>query len=100
MVLKDSLRLILSDDTVTVDMEVMTLKGGHIFKQDKHSGEKGFIPWSKNTPPPAFLKESKEDTAQKLFLEVIFDQDLTPNFRPKQPWEMPQRSKIIGQSIC
>ena len=41
------LRFILPDDTVTVDMEVMTLKGVHIYKQDKHSSEKSFIPWIK-----------------------------------------------------
>ena len=34
------LRFILPDNTVTVDMEVMTLKGVHIFKQEKHSSEK------------------------------------------------------------
>ena len=38
------LRFILPEDTVTVDMEVMTLKGIHIFRQDKHSNEKMFIP--------------------------------------------------------
>ena len=36
------LKFILLDDTVTVDMEVMTLMGVHIFKQDKHSSEKKF----------------------------------------------------------
>ena len=51
-----SLRFILPDDMVTVDMEVMTLTGVYVFRQDKHSSEKGFIPWSEeNTPPPTFL---------------------------------------------
>ena len=55
------LRFILPDDTVTLDMEVMTLSGVHIFKQDKHSSEKSFIPWSEeNTPPPALLKRLRE----------------------------------------
>ena len=34
------LRFILPADTVSVDMEVMTLKGIHIFRQDKHLNEK------------------------------------------------------------
>ena len=61
------LRFILLDDTVTVVMEVMTLiKGVHIFKQDKHSSEKIFIPWNKgNTPHPAFLKRVRE-TQKKI----------------------------------
>ena len=47
--------------TVTVDMEVMTLKGVYVFKQDKHSSKKGFIPWIKeNIPPPAFPKRVRE----------------------------------------
>ena len=51
------LRFILPEDTVTVDMEVMTLKGIHIFRQDKHSNKKMFIPWSEhNKPPSSFLK--------------------------------------------
>ena len=31
------LRFILPDNTVTIDMEVMTLKGVHSFRQDKYS---------------------------------------------------------------
>ena len=57
------LRFILLDDTVTVDMEVMTLKGVHIFK---HFSEKSFIPWSEeNTPPPTFLKRVRETQTKK-----------------------------------
>ena len=68
-------------------MEVMNLTGVHIFRQDKHFSEKSFIPWSKeNTPPPAFLKRVRETQTKKSkeFLESILDQDLEPNFRPKQ----------------
>ena len=36
---KGLLRIILPEDAVTVDMEVMTLKGIYIFRQDKHSNE-------------------------------------------------------------
>ena len=38
------LRFILPADTVTADMEVMTLSGVHILKQDKHISEKTCIP--------------------------------------------------------
>ena len=82
------LKFIIPDDTVTVDMEVMTLTGIYIFRQDKHCSEKSFIPWSEeNTPPPAFLKRIRQTQTKKSkeFLESILDQDLEPNFRPKQP---------------
>ena len=68
---------------MTVDMEVMTLKGVHIFKQDKHSSKNSFIPWSEeNTPPPAFLKKVRETqmTNSKEFLESILDQDFGTQF--------------------
>ena len=73
------LRFILPDDTVIVDMEVMTLKGVHIFKQDKYSSEKSFIPLSEeNTPLPAFMKRVRETQTKKSkeFLESILDQDI------------------------
>ena len=58
---KGLLRFTLSKDTVTVDMEVMTLKGIYIFRQNKHSDEKTFIPWSEDKKPPSsFLKRLKE----------------------------------------
>ena len=54
---KELLRFIIPEDTMTVDMEIMTLKGIHIFRQDKNSNEKAFIPWSEdNTPLSLFLK--------------------------------------------
>ena len=71
------LRFILPDDTVTIDMEVMTLKGLHIFRQDKHYNEKIFFPWSEdNTPPSSFLKRARETQtkASKEFLESVLDQ--------------------------
>ena len=34
------LKFVIPEDTVTIDMEVMTLKGIHIFRQDRHSNEK------------------------------------------------------------
>ena len=49
---KGFLKFVLPEDTVTVDMEVMTLKGIHIFWQDKHSNEKLFIPWSEHNNSP------------------------------------------------
>ena len=96
------LRFILPDDTVTDDMEVMTLMGVHIFKQDKHSSEKSFIPWSKeNTPPPAFLKRVWETWTKKSkeFLESISDQDLEPNFRPKQPCKCPKIARLSNSQF-
>ena len=58
---KGLLRFIVPDDTVTVDMEIMTMKVIHIFKQDKNSSEKTFIPWSEDTKPPSsFLKRVRE----------------------------------------
>ena len=53
------LRFIVPDDTVTIAMEIMTLKDINSFKQDKNSSEKTFIPWTKaNKPPSSFLKKS------------------------------------------
>ena len=83
---EELLKFVLPDDTVTVDIEVMTLTGIHTYRQDKHCSEKSFIPWrEENTPPPAFLKRVRETQTKKSkeFLESIFDQDLEPNFRPK-----------------
>ena len=37
---KGFLKFVLPEDIMTVDMEVMTLKGIHIFQQDKYSNEK------------------------------------------------------------
>ena len=78
-------------------MEVMTLLGFHIFKQDKHISEKSVIPWSKeNTPPTAFLKTVRDTQTKKSkeFLESILDQDLEPNFRPKEPCRCPKVAKL------
>ena len=61
------LRFILPEDTVTVHVEVMTLKGLYIFRQDKHSNEKTFIPWSEDhKPPSSFLKRLRENARQTL----------------------------------
>ena len=54
------LKFVIPEDTVTTDMEVMILKGIHIFRQDRHSIEKTFIPWSDhNKHPSSFFKETK-----------------------------------------
>ena len=94
---KGLLRFILPNDTVTVDMEVMTLTRVHIFRQDKHFNEKSFIPGSEeNTPPPAFLKRVRETQAKKSreILESILDQDLEPSLRPKYTCECPKIAKL------
>ena len=73
------LKFILPDDTVTVDFEVMTLTGIHIYRKDRNCSKKSFLPWSEeNTPPPTFLKKVKETQGKRSeeFLESILDQDL------------------------
>ena len=56
------LRFILPEDTVIVDMEVMTLKGIHIFKQDKHSYEKCLFPGVNIINPFFILEETRGDS--------------------------------------
>ena len=71
------LRFIAPYYTVTIDMEIMTLKGIHIFKQDKNSSEKTFFPWSEdNRPPPSFLKRVRE-------IQKKTSKDILENFRPR-----------------
>ena len=87
------LRFVLPEDTVTVDMEVMTLKGIHIFQQDKNSNKKTFILWSeRNKPPSTFLKRLREtqDKPTKEFLESMLDRNLEANFRPKTACKCPK----------
>ena len=91
------LRFVLPEDTVTVDMEVMTLKGIHIFQQDKNSNKKTFIPWSEhNKPPSSFLKRLREtqDKPAKDFLESLLDRNLEANFRPKICCKCPKIAKM------
>ena len=86
------LKFILPDNIVTVDLEVMTVTGIHIYRKDRNCSKKSFLPWSKeNTPPPTFLKKVKETQGERLkeFLESILDQDLEPNFRPKPHVNVP-----------
>ena len=99
---KGLLKFILPDDTVTVNLEVMTMTGVHIYRKDRHCCEKRFIPWSEeNTPPPAFLKTVKETQGKnsKEFLKSILDQDLEPNFRPKQPCKCPKLDKLANSQL-
>ena len=91
------LKFIVPDDTVTIDMDIMTLKGIHIFKQDKNSSEKTFIPWSEdNKPPSSFLKRVRETQKQisKEFLESVSDQELKPKLRPKCPCTCPKVARM------
>ena len=63
---KGLLKFIFPNDTVTVDSEVMTLTGVHVYKRDKNCIEKQFFPWSeKNTPPPEFSEKVRETQGQK-----------------------------------
>ena len=79
------LRFIIPDDTVTIDMEIMTLKSIYIFKQDKNTSEKTFIPWSEdNKPPSSFLKRVRETQRKnsKEFLKTVLVQELQPILGP------------------
>ena len=84
---------------MTVNLEVMTLTGVHIYRKHRNYSKKSFIPWSEeNTPPPAFLKRVKETQAENPieFLESILDRDLESNFRPKQPCKCPKLAKLAN----
>ena len=97
------LKFILPDDTMTGNMAAMTLTGIHIYRQNKNCSEKGFIPWSdENTPPAAFLKRVRKTQTKtsKSFLESILDQDLEPNFRPKQPCKCPKLAKLADSQLA
>ena len=99
---KGLLRFIVPDETVTAGMEIMTLKGIHIFKQDKNSSEKTFIPWSEdNRSPSSFLKRVRETqkNTPKEFLELVLDQELRPNFRPKHPYTCPKVARMTDNQF-
>ena len=90
-------RFILTEDTVKEDMEVMTLKGVYIFRQDKHSKEKTFIPWSENhKPPSSFLKRLKETQGKpsRDFLESVMGQNLEPNYRHRHYCTCPKVARL------
>ena len=94
---KGLLRFILPKDAVTVDMEVMTLKGVYIFRQDKHSNEKTFIPWTEDHKhPSSFLKRLKETQGKpsRDFLESVMDQNLEPNYRPRHYCTCPNVARL------
>ena len=94
---KGLLRFMLPEDTATVDMEVMTLKGVYTFRQDKHSNEKTFIPWSKDhKPPSSFLKRLKETQGKpsRDFLESVMNQNLEPNYRPRHYCTCPKVARL------
>ena len=96
------LKFVLPEDTVTVDMEVMTLKGIHIFRQDNNSNEKTFIPWSEhNKPPSSLLKRLREtqDTPSKEFLESMLDRNVEANFRPKTTYKCPKIARMSDSEL-
>ena len=96
------LRFVLPEDTVTVDMEVMTSKGIHISQQDKNSNEKTFIPWSEhNKPPSSFLKWLREtqDKPTKEFLESMLDRNLEANVRPKTACKCPKIARMSDSKL-
>ena len=92
----------LPKDTVTADMEVMTLKGTSIFRQDKHSNEKTFIPWNEdNKPPSSFLKRLKEtqDKPSRDFLESVMGWNLEPKYRPRHYCTCPKVTKLLDIQV-
>ena len=96
------LKFVIPEDTVTVDMEVMILKGILIFWQDKHSNEKMFIPWSdRNKPPSSFLKRLRDThgTPSKEFLETLVDSNLDKNVRSKTPCKCPKVAKMSDREV-
>ena len=86
------LKFILPDDTVTVDLEVMTFTGNRVYKKDRNSFEKRFFSWSEeNTHNQEFLRKVRETQGQRMkeFLGSLLGQDLVPNLWPKSV-QMPQ----------
>ena len=99
---KGFLKFLVPEDTVTIDMEVMTLKGIHIFRQDRHPNEKKFIPWTDhNKPPSSFLKRLRDTqgTPSKEFLETIVGRNLDENFRPKTPCKCPKVANMLDREM-
>ena len=99
---KEFLKFVIPEDTVTVDMEVMTLKGIHIFRQDKHSNEKTFIPWSDpNKPPSSFLKRLRDTKGMpsKEFLEMLVDRNLDEKIQTKDPCKCPRVAKMSDGEV-
>ena len=99
---KGFLKFVIPEDTMAVDREVMTLKGIHIFRQDKHSDEKTFIPWSDhNKPPSSFLNRLRntQGTPSKEFLEMLVDRNLDGKFRPKTPCKCPKVARMSYREV-
>ena len=96
------LRFILPQDTVTIDKEGMTLKGLYFFRQDKHSNEKTFIPWSEDyKPPSSFLKRHRETQGKpsRDFLESGVDKNLEPIYRPRHYCTCPKVVKLSDMQV-
>ena len=85
------LKFILPEDTVIVDLEVMTLIGVLVYQKDKNCVGKKFFPWSEeNIPPQEFLKKVKETQGQRT-------KDLAPNFQPKSLCKCPNFTKLASK---
>ena len=97
---KGLLKFILPNDTVTIDLEVMTLTGVHVYRKDRNCVEKRFFPWGEeNTPPPEFLRKVRETQGQKTkeVLGSLLNQDLVPNFWPNSPCKCPSFAKLVDK---
>ena len=93
------LKFILPDDMVTIDLEVMTLTGVHVYRKDRNCGEKRFFPWGEeNTPPQEFLRkvrepQGKEQTNFRITLEPSFSTQLLA----KSPCKCPNFAKLVSK---
>ena len=80
------LKFTLPKDTVTVDLEVMTLTGIHTLKKNKNNLEKMILPLEQRKYASSIIfgkGERDSKTRDKKLLSTLLNQDLEPNYRPK-----------------
>ena len=97
---KGFLKVLIPEDTVTIDMEVMTLKGIHIFQAGQAlQCKKTLFLGDHNKPPSSFLKRLRDTqgTPSKEFLEIV--RNLDENFRPKTPCKCPKVAKMSDREV-
>ena len=70
-------------DTVTINLEVKTLKGQYTFAQHNNYNEMSFRPWSEDLQPSeTFMRIVRETQIEpnRYYLETIMNQSLYDNF--------------------
>ena len=97
------LRFVLPEDTVTVDMEVMTLKGIHTYLGKKRTLMRRCLSLRMNIkiPPSSFSKRLREtqDKPYKEFLESMVDRNLEANFRPRTANKCPKIARMSDSEL-